>query len=77
MVVEMQAAVVNKENILMLVERNKDMVKSLGVKRLGLFGSFVRGEQGPDSDIDVLVEFRSGKKTLDNFVQLSFARRPV
>ncbi len=72
MVVEMQAAVVTKENILALVERNKDKVKSLGVKRLGLFGSFVRGEQRPDSDIDVLVEFRSGKKTFDNFMQLSF-----
>lgn len=28
-----------------------------GVRSLGLFGSYVRGEQRPDSDIDVLVEF--------------------
>lgn len=27
------------------------------VKQVGLFGSFVRGEQSPSSDIDVLAEF--------------------
>jgi len=29
-----------------------------GVVSLGLFGSYVRGEQHPDSDLDVLVELR-------------------
>lgn len=29
------------------------------VKAIGLFGSALRGEQGPRGDIDVLVEFRS------------------
>jgi len=29
-----------------------------GVESLGLFGSFVRGEAGPESDLDVLVHFR-------------------
>lgn len=28
-----------------------------GVKTIGLFGSVLRGEQGSESDIDVLVEF--------------------
>jgi hypothetical protein len=31
--------------------------KTYGVKRIGLFGSVVRGEQHPGSDIDLLVEF--------------------
>jgi predicted nucleotidyltransferase len=38
---------------------------------MGLFGSFVRGEQSPNSDIDLLVEFEPGRKTFDAFVELS------
>ena len=44
----------------------------MGVKRLGLFGSFVRGEQKNASDIDFIVEFETDKKTFDNFMTLSF-----
>lgn len=29
------------------------------VRRFGLFGSMIRGEQTPDSDIDILVEFET------------------
>ena len=28
-----------------------------GVRRIGVFGSVARGETGPDSDVDILVEF--------------------
>ena len=31
--------------------------KKYGVKRLGIFGSYCRGEQSTDSDIDIYVEF--------------------
>ncbi len=34
-----------------------DLCRRFGVRELSLFGSAVRGELGPDSDIDVLVEF--------------------
>ena len=43
-----------------------------GVKNIGLFGSFVRGEQTPKSDIDVLVEFTPEKHTFDNFMEVAF-----
>jgi predicted nucleotidyltransferase len=42
------------------------------VLKLGLFGSFVRDEPSEVSDIDLLVEFREGRKTFDNFMRLSF-----
>ena len=61
-----------KENVLTLLQGHQAHFSDLGVKRLGLFGSFVRGQQNPDSDVDVLVEFLPGCKTFDNFIQLVF-----
>lgn len=43
-----------------------------GVKRIGIFGSFARGEQKRSSDVDVLVEFAEGQATFDNFMQLVY-----
>ena len=62
----------SRESILSLIEEHENKIRAMGVKRLGLFGSFARGEQSADSDIDVLVEFEQDKKTFDNFMQLSF-----
>ncbi len=64
-------AVQAKEHILALLREHEAQIKALGVKRLALFGSFVRGQQGVDSDVDVLVEFTPGGKTFDNFSQLA------
>jgi hypothetical protein len=61
-----------KERVLSLIQEHQEQVKALGVSRLGLFGSFVRGKQHEESDVDVLVEFEPGSKTFDNFIQLSF-----
>ncbi|MFZ5864636.1 MAG: nucleotidyltransferase family protein [Thermodesulfobacteriota bacterium] len=35
------------------------------VKSIGIFGSFVRGEQHQTSDVDVLVEFEEGADLFD------------
>jgi len=35
--------------------------KRFGVAKIGIFGSFVRGEERPESDVDVLVTFRKGR----------------
>ncbi len=32
-----------------------------GIRRLALFGSVLRGDASPDSDVDVLVEFEPGR----------------
>lgn len=61
-----------KNNILSTIRGNQKAIKSFGVKRIGLFGSFVREEQDSESDIDLLVEFDHGKKTFHNFIELSF-----
>lgn len=60
------------ESIMKKLEEHRDKLKRYGVKRIGLFGSFVRSEQTPGSDIDVLVEFERGEKTFDNYMDLKF-----
>jgi uncharacterized protein len=68
----MEAVAHTKQDIVERLLRSQSAIKTLGVKRLGLFGSFVRGDQDADSDVDLLVEFEPEKKTFDNFTKLSF-----
>ena len=44
-------------------EKTIPIAKAYGIKSMGLFGSYARGEQTPESDVDVLVVFdqESGK----------------
>ncbi len=46
-------------------------IRALGVSRLALFGSVLRGEARPESDVDLLVQFFPGTKTFDRFFALS------
>ena len=62
----------NKEQLVFLLVQNKEIIKAYGVKTLGVFGSFVRNEQQANSDIDLLVEFYTEKKTYRNFIGLIF-----
>ncbi len=61
-----------KEDLFALLDEHQKQIKNFGVKRCGLFGSFMRGEHSPQSDSDILVEFESGGKTVDNFMSLAF-----
>jgi predicted nucleotidyltransferase len=60
------------EKILDLMHKNQEKIEAYGVKRIGLFGSFISNKQKRDSDIDILVEFKKGKKTFDNYMDLKF-----
>lgn len=46
-------------------------VFALGVRRLALFGSVVRNQARPDSDVDILVEFDPDLKSFDRFIALA------
>ena len=39
-----------------LLECKKELREQFGVKEIGIFGSYVRGEQTTASDLDILVE---------------------
>ena len=51
-----------------MLEKNTDTIRGFGVRRLGLFGSFAKGEASDMSDIDFLVEFE--RKTFDAYMEL-------
>ncbi len=55
-----------------MLQQHAAAITSLGVRHLSLFGSFARGDAGPDSDVDLLVDFEPGRKTFDNFMALAF-----
>lgn len=42
-----------------------DYLMPYGPERIGLFGSFARGEELPESDIDILVKFKKTISLLD------------
>ena len=52
-----------------LREKKKDL-RGLGVRRIALIGSFAKGEQTEQSDLDFLVEFEN--KSFENFMDLIF-----
>ena len=41
------------------------VLRRYDVKKAAIFGSFVKGEEKEDSDIDILVEFKGEKSLLD------------
>jgi predicted nucleotidyltransferase len=47
----------NGEEILARLRRNEASLRARGVKHAALFGSRARGDDRPDSDIDILIEF--------------------
>ena len=70
--------VLSEKEIFSLIKKNKDVLKKFNVKKIGLFGSYVRGEQKENSDIDFLVEFdltlldKNFTGLFDSFMDLAF-----
>ena len=62
----------DKAQIFKRILTEQAQLSLFGVKNIGLFGSFVRGDQTTDSDIDILVEFTPEKHTFDNFMDVAF-----
>ncbi|MEW6773315.1 MAG: nucleotidyltransferase domain-containing protein [Bacteroidota bacterium] len=56
-----------KEEILHILQQNKDILKKFKVKKIGIFGSAVKNELNKYSDIDFVVEFEQGEASIKNF----------
>ena len=62
----------NEEIILKTLNQNLSIVNQFNIEKIGLFGSYLRDEQTNDSDIDILVDFKKGEKSFDNYMELKF-----
>jgi uncharacterized protein len=63
-----------------LVSLRKELSNRFTVRRIGIFGSLIRGKATIDSDLDILVEFDD--PTFDHYMDLKFMlednlKRPV
>jgi len=63
-----------------IAEVKDELKQRFSVKRIGVFGSSARGEDSPNSDIDVIVEL--SEPTFDNYMELKYRleellQRPV
>ena len=67
----MQSPVLNREQAIERLAACEREVRALGVVRLALFGSVLRGQTHVHSDVDLLVQFASGAKSYDKFLALS------
>jgi predicted nucleotidyltransferase len=59
-----------RDEVLQLLARNRDRIRSFGVRGLALLGSAARNEATEASDLDLLVEF--DRKAFDNYMDLKF-----
>ena len=62
---------ISREQAANLLAASESEIRALGVARLALFGSVLRGDARPDSDVDLLVQFSPGAKTFGRFLALS------
>ncbi len=52
----------NREQVIAALRGHEKELRAAGVTRISLFGSTVRGEQRPDSDVDLLAAFDSSRR---------------
>ena len=67
----MQSSVLNREQAVQRLATCERDIRALGVARLALFGSVLRGQTHRLSDVDLLVQFAPGEKTYARFFALS------
>jgi len=55
-----------------LYEKKESIMEKFGIRKIGIFGSFVRGNEKATSDIDIIIEFEEDKVTFKNYMGLKF-----
>ena len=66
----MTKEVLNSREIIRKIEERSKDIRKFNVKKIGLFGSYIKKKNKNKSDIDLLVTFN--KQTFDNYMDLLF-----
>ena len=64
-----QGRIVRRNEALAVLRAHRADLNRFGIKSLALFGSVARDEAGPESDLDLLLEF-DGAATFDRYMGL-------
>jgi len=57
-----------KDFIISAIKTNRQSLIRLGIRNVGLFGSYSRDEQSDKSDIDILIDFKPEMENYDNYM---------
>lgn len=57
-----------KDDVIKSLEENREVIRRMGVVRLGLFGSCARGEESSTSDLDFIVELET--RSFDTYMDV-------
>lgn len=69
-VTEMDGNSLTPKKIISSLKEHKEDLQEYGVKKIGLFGSYLKGTQKRGSDLDFLVVLEN--PTFDNYMELKF-----
>lgn len=61
----------NRDDIIkILYEKKQFLQENFGIEKIGIFGSYARGEANEESDIDIYIEFDMRKVDIDKYFSL-------
>ena len=52
--------------------KKEELVRKFNISSIGIFGSYIKGKETLQSDIDILVEFNEGEETFRNYIGLKY-----
>lgn len=61
----------NLNEIMALLKKQKAFLENkYKIKEIGIFGSYVRGDQNPESDLDIIVNYKDNSIAIFDFLDL-------